>query len=176
VTPTPTAVACAISLPTTLYEGMYGRVVPGGVANRIRSTPSLNGVQVGDLPPGERFVVLDGPECGDGFAWVQVNYQGTIGWTATGDDSVYWLEPLPGRAAFEPNVCVIEALGTINLREEPSTGSALAGQLPDNQMLVVEAQTQGTDGFTWWLLENDAWVRDDIVATSGNCGAVPEAQ
>ncbi|GAB4525824.1 MAG: hypothetical protein OHK0046_42060 [Anaerolineae bacterium] len=177
VTPTPTAVGCNISLPITLYAGMYGRVVPGGSSNRVRSEPSVNAPQIGEIDPGGRFAVLNGPVCGDdGYAWVEVNAAGLVGWTVTGDDEDYWLEALPGQAAFVQNACMVEAPTTVNLREGPSTSTALFGELPQNALLDVIGQIQGEDGFTWWQLGNNAWVRDDIIDTIGDCASVPPAQ
>jgi uncharacterized protein YraI len=47
------------------------------------------------IPSGGTFTVLAGPTCANGMNWWQVNYNGTVGWTAEGDASGYWLEPLP---------------------------------------------------------------------------------
>lgn len=105
VTPTPTPVpgasmpnqgiACPGFLPSHLQVGGQGRVLPG-VANNLRSAPSVNGQLVGQIPGGGVFVVLEGPSCdAAGIAWWRVSYQNLIGWTGEGQGTTYWVEPLP---------------------------------------------------------------------------------
>ena len=94
VTATPTSIACAGTLPSRLYIGINGQVVPiGGLANRYRSEPNLGSDILGTIPEGGVFVVLDGPVCNNGFVWYQVNYGGRIGWTAEASQDEYWIEP-----------------------------------------------------------------------------------
>jgi hypothetical protein len=66
------------------------------LANRIRSSPSKSGDLVGEVQPGENVLILDGPQCADGYAWWQVrSLSGLEGWTAEGDAAGYWLvEPI----------------------------------------------------------------------------------
>ena len=85
---------CPGFLPSRLTVGRRGRVTPGD-ANRLRSAPGLNSRQVGQIPGSGVFDVLNGPACEDGMAWWLVDYDGTIGWTAEGDNGDYWLEPTP---------------------------------------------------------------------------------
>jgi hypothetical protein len=37
------------------------------------------------------------------------------------------------------------------------------------------AQSEAPDGFIWWHLEDDTWVRDDVIDAQGDCLNVPEA-
>lgn len=76
-----------------LEIGGQGRVTPGE-PNRMRSTPSTAGEQVGEIPAGSVFDVLDGPECADGFLWWHVEFDGVIGWTAEGNSDAYFAEPI----------------------------------------------------------------------------------
>lgn len=83
-------------LPSRLQPGGRGRVTPG-LPNALRSYPSKDrtiSAVLGEIPAGGVFTVLSGPVCGDGLAWWQVNFDGLIGWTAEGQASTYWLEPL----------------------------------------------------------------------------------
>jgi uncharacterized protein YraI len=76
--------------------GGLGRVTPG-LANALRSQPSRSAsisAVIGQIPAGGVFSVLNGPVCADGFAWWQVNYNGQVGWTAEGQGTTYWLEPM----------------------------------------------------------------------------------
>jgi uncharacterized protein YraI len=75
-----------------LIVGGQGRVTPG-VPNKLRSQPSTASDEVGSMPGEAAFTVIGGPQCADGFTWWQVNYQGTVGWTASGNISEYWVEP-----------------------------------------------------------------------------------
>lgn len=177
-TPLPTAVLCEGALPTRLYAGLTARVVPGGQDNRIRFTPGTSGERVGLIPAADVFIVVDGPVCMDGFAWWQVEYQGVIAWTAESDGQTYWLEPLPEATATPENSdgCVVISSGIANLRNGPGTSYTQIGQLSPGQIVPVIGQTVSTSAFTWWKLNNGAWVREDTVDTSGDCDDIPEAQ
>ena len=92
---------CPGYMPSRLSVGRYGRVVPGGTANRLREEPG--GRVIGQIPAEGVFRVISGPRCAsDGIAWWQVEYNKQVGWTAEGQNGVYWLEfyiqpsPTPG--------------------------------------------------------------------------------
>ena len=43
-------------------------------------------------------------------------------------------------------------------------------------LLVTSEQAfgpTGADGFLWWHLDDDAWVRSDVVEAKGGCAGVP---
>jgi hypothetical protein len=82
-------------LPARLESGIRARVEPGpGSPNNLRDAPGVASAVIGQIPPGGAFVVVDGPQCADNYVWWQVNYEAVMGWTAEGDASRYWLEPL----------------------------------------------------------------------------------
>jgi uncharacterized protein YraI len=85
---------CKGTLAPRLTVGSQARVTPGA-PNKIRSSPTLAGAQIGSIPGEGIFSVVDGPQCADGFLWWQVIYQGVTGWTANGDGTEYWVEPYP---------------------------------------------------------------------------------
>jgi hypothetical protein len=68
-------------------------VLPG-LSNNFRVQPALGNNVIGQIPGGAVFVVVSGPQCSSGYAWWQVNFNGVIGWTAEGQGSEYWLEPV----------------------------------------------------------------------------------
>ena len=70
-------------------------MIPGTSANNLRADPNAGAASLGQIDPGAAFTVLDGPLCAGGMYWYQVDYNGTVGWTAEGDASSYWIEPLP---------------------------------------------------------------------------------
>src|SRR5690606_19339913 len=91
--PQPSAPAsCPGLLPSRLTVGLLGRVTPGG-PNNVRATASAQAQQLGQIPGEGVFTVLSGPQCVEGMAWWEVDYNGLRGWTAEGQGSTYWLEP-----------------------------------------------------------------------------------
>jgi hypothetical protein len=64
--------------------------------SRIRSIPGSNGEVVGEVQPGENLLIVDGPQCANGYAWWHVrSLDGLEGWAAEGDTAAYWLiEPI----------------------------------------------------------------------------------
>lgn len=90
--------------PVVCANGLYGQLVPGAqgrvalnppLANSLRTQADSSSALVTEIPPGGVFTVIGGPTCGSGGrTWWQVNYNGLVGWTAEGDNGVYWLEPL----------------------------------------------------------------------------------
>jgi hypothetical protein len=90
--PVSTTGGCPANLPTRLWAGGWGRVLPG-LANNLRSGATISSRSVGKIPGDGIFSVITGPVCADGIAWWQVNYNNVIGWTAEGRWGQYWLEP-----------------------------------------------------------------------------------
>lgn len=94
----PAATDCPPSLPPRLVVGGKGRVTPGdpNALNTLPAPPSRdqNSKRLTPLQPGNVFTVLAGPTCAYGYTWWQVNYNGTIGWTAEGQGTTYWIEPV----------------------------------------------------------------------------------
>ena len=75
---------------------------------------------------------------------------------------------------FQPGVCEISAGGSVNMRSGPGTTFEVAGQLAANTVRNAQGQAVGTDGFIWWQLDDDSWVRDDVVRAQGDCKSIPE--
>ncbi len=88
-------VSCGNALPPRLVVGHIGIVSHDTTPNNLRSQPAVGEV-IGQIQPGEDFTVMAGPECVDGMYWWQVDYNGTVGWTAEGDSREYWLTPTIG--------------------------------------------------------------------------------
>lgn len=97
VTPTPCPADFAGFLPSRLRVGIGASVTRAALAgNRLRVTPSIDGLQVGLITPNTTADVIGGPSCDlvSRLVWWQVSYNGVIGWTAEGalpDD--YYLDP-----------------------------------------------------------------------------------
>ncbi|GAB4573299.1 MAG: hypothetical protein Kow0077_15260 [Anaerolineae bacterium] len=117
--------SCGSGLPIRLVPGEQGRVtLDPPLDNIVRSQPGRGaGALIGEIPPGGIFTVLEGPQCGtEGMAWWRVDYNGLVGWTAEGENGVYWLEPYDGPDTFE---VVSDLLGTIHATgvAQPSSGA-----------------------------------------------------
>jgi hypothetical protein len=78
-----------------LTVGQRG-VVLGTSPNNLRAGPTRNDQILTEIPGGGIFDVLAGPECDpdSGINWWQVDYAGQVGWTAEGDTSTYFVEPV----------------------------------------------------------------------------------
>jgi hypothetical protein len=72
--------------------------------------------------------------------------------------------------------CVVRSANTINKRSGPGTNFVGNGILTPQETPQAIAQTIGADGFIWWQLDDETWVRDDIVSVEGDCENVPQAE
>jgi hypothetical protein len=94
-TPRPGAVTCRGFRVSRLMVGEQARVLDGGDPNRLRDQPSASGTQLGTIPPGAVFDVLEGPTCDPaGRAWWRVRYRSLVGWTIEGQGNEYAVEPI----------------------------------------------------------------------------------
>src|SRR5690606_26584426 len=150
-----------------LTTGILGRVTPGD-PNTLRMQPAANSSAIGQIPAGQTFVVLNGPQCGpEGWSWWRVNYNGIVGWTAEGSGSVYWLEPyvdLPTPPAscnltprLRPGDLGRVTAGESNaLRSLPQTGpaSTVLGYIPAyGQFRVIEGPVCDPQGRYWFRVD-----------------------
>lgn len=87
---------CGDALASRLRVGQTAQVVEGQGANNVRAMPGKDGELVGQIPEGGQFTVMEGSTCVENMFWWRVDYDGLDGWTAEGDNSAYWLEPLGG--------------------------------------------------------------------------------
>jgi hypothetical protein len=90
---------CERAAPSRLVVGLRA-VVLGDKPNNVRSAPSRAANRLFQVPSlytsgvEENAVldVLEGPVCGDGLAWWRVRLKNREGWTAEGDEEMYFLE------------------------------------------------------------------------------------
>lgn len=91
-TPSSQPISCPGLLPSRLAVGMTGRVTPGA-PNNLRSGPSRFADRLAQIPGGNAFIVVGGPVC-DQYTWLQVEYNGIIGWTVEGSAREYYVDPV----------------------------------------------------------------------------------
>ena len=99
--------SCEDYPPTQIQRGLAtARVGEGGIPNRLRAEASTSAVIVTEIQPGRTINrVIGGPVCADGYLWWQVEFDGTIGWTAEASaDGDYYLEAMPGFEVEAPIV------------------------------------------------------------------------
>lgn len=80
-----------------------------------------------------------------------------------------WVYSVP-----QPGVCEVRAANAVNRRSAPNTNASSPGQLAAGSVARVIGQTKGEDGFVWWQLDDNSWVRDDVITAVGDCATVPE--
>lgn len=147
---------CSGSPATRLSAGSTGRVTPG-LPNSLRAQP-YGGATLAQIPAGASFLVLYGPQCGGGLTWWQVNYNGVIGWTAEGQGSTYWLEPVsaPSCGGAPAPRLTIGGQGRVtpglpnNIRAQTSTTSTRLGQIPGGAVFSILAGPVCSGNINWW--------------------------
>jgi WD40 repeat protein len=143
--------------PAPLVIGEQGRVSPGD-SNNVRAIPTVEGALVGKIPGEEVFTVLDGPECNDGYAWWQVDYNGLVGWTVDGSGGETFLFPVTADIqpsfVLTPNVITRDNVNEVVLLREISCESG-----PDLTRTIA-------------LSPNQRYIALDCGGESGNAIAV----
>jgi len=101
----------------------------------------------------------------NGFTALAPN--GKAGRTGCEADNV-WVYLLPEEAA--DGVCQIKTVGQVNKRSGPGKSFEIVEELPGFSSAVVIGREVSDDGFSWWQLTDQSWVREDIVSVEGDCG------
>lgn len=157
VTPLPTAapaqetVTCPGGLPVRLASGVTGRVT-AGLPSNLRSEPSVDAADVGDVQAGETFTVLDGPVCGNDILWWRVQAAAGEGWIAQGQNGLYFVEPVPQPLGQTDIPLSAENVGQLALLTQIE--SNFAGEMawsPDGTTLAVVYSNPVTPGI--WLYD-----------------------
>jgi hypothetical protein len=102
--------------------------------NKIRSQPGTSGELIGQVQPGENVLIVDGPQCADGYTWWFVrSLEGMEGWTVEGDAEGYWLVD-PIYAWYQlPYPLTKQGMQTYDLRElKISADRALVSEISGN--------------------------------------------
>jgi hypothetical protein len=98
VYPISTRHLCSDTLPTRVIVGKMAFVqeIPA-ISNKLRNEPEKSSAIIGQIQPGGKMQILEGPTCHDGSNWwkVQSIQNGTIGWTRENDRAAYYIAPIP---------------------------------------------------------------------------------
>lgn len=93
--PTPTAV-CAPAPPSRLILHERARVsMQDPRPLNMRDGPGTSHPVIAQIPASGMLYVLEGPSCGQNYAWYKVEFEGLAGWIAEGDDKAYFVELYP---------------------------------------------------------------------------------
>ncbi len=142
--------------------GDTAKVLPGD-PNNIRAAPGKKAKYLTNMPQGSQFTITDGPACADGLIWWEVNYNGKIGWTAEGDGSHIWIQPISSDQKESPN-CKVDlpfAIGDTgimlpgpknNVRLEPTTTAGLVFQMVQGTTFTVLDGPKCADHYRWWKI------------------------
>ncbi|MCB9451167.1 MAG: hypothetical protein H6672_06990 [Anaerolineaceae bacterium] len=74
-----------------------------------------------------------------------------------------------------PEPCSVGSSTVVNLRSGPGTSYDRAGTLAGGTPIEAIGQMTGEDGFVWWQLVDNRWVRSDVVNEEGGCETLPQA-
>jgi len=61
----------------------------------MRDGPGTSHPVIAQIPASGVLYVLEGPTCGQNYAWYRIEFQGLSGWIAEGDDRAYFVELYP---------------------------------------------------------------------------------
>lgn len=162
-TPTPQPVGCTLAPRLQVNTSAY---VTPGASNVVRSNPGTgaNSTVIGQIPGGEFFYVLGGPQCGnDGRYWYRVDYQGTQGWTAEGETPNYWTAPFTCANSrvtrLVPGTLGRVTPGDPNTLRTTATGGTVIGQIPGGATFEVLSGPQcGSGGRAYWQVRYNGQV------------------
>ena len=125
---------------TRLAVGAEAQVRPDGLSHNVRQSASLTAARIGQLSPGERFAIIGGPGCGNNLVWWQVEAGDLSGWTAEGQNGVYWLEPLSTPAPAPAPTSAPQAIAPTRTPDAAAPGTPEAAQvfaLPTGDQAIV---------------------------------------
>ncbi len=87
---------CPGVYPSQLHVGDKAMVsLEPPLPNNVRAQPDTTAKFLFAIQPGEVVKINDGPGCSNNWVWWQITTSdGRTGWTAEGDGTDYWLQPV----------------------------------------------------------------------------------
>lgn len=167
--PTP-AHANVCNMPTRLKVGQQITVTQG-LPNRVRSTVGLSAPVIASFSPGDVAQLINGPLCVDSLQWWQVSNSNFTGWTAEGQDGIYWLETVatPSQPTGNNNPCrMTPTEDTPIYAVNSGTGNEPVGTIRAGETVIIEVDgLNGSYGFMY--AGSYAWIRGVLL---GDCSEI----
>ncbi|MEO8392127.1 MAG: SH3 domain-containing protein [Chloroflexota bacterium] len=93
--PTPTAI-CSPAPSSRLILRERARVsLADPRPLNMRDGPGTSHPVIAQIPASGILYVVEGPSCGQNYAWYKVEFEGLAGWIAEGDDRAYFVDVYP---------------------------------------------------------------------------------
>jgi len=181
--PTPTGPALCNQMPFRMEVGEGGRTtLYPRLDTNVRGAPGMDGPLLRQIPPGQMFEVIAGPECASGLAWWEIKVYDRsglwTGWIGEGQNGTYWIEPFETGPASCPGALpprmVPGDTGRITytppdpsrVRSAPrvESGNVIGMIQPGGQFTVVSGPVcDTTRQLRWWLVRTErleGWVAE----------------
>lgn len=150
---------------------------------KLRADPTVTGYILAKMYTGTVVSVEGYPVCGDGYWWWRVSLDGTYGYSAEGDSSEYYLEPVYGGDNSQPAISQPSEDSTcssappqrlvvgeqarvstseLNLRSQPSLSASIIEKLYTGATVTVVGGPTCADGYHWWQVKQfiTGWMAD----------------
>lgn len=126
----------------------YVKAVNGNV--NVRSTPNLNGADIGTLERGETALYLGQSSVDDrGVTWYQVSFNGKVGWASS-----RYSELVGGYSGSYSSDSYVQAVGgDVNIRNAPSLSAGYVGVMYEGDVASYLGQSSvDYRGVTWYMV------------------------
>lgn len=147
----------------------------------LRVEPGLNGEVIVVLEEGQQATVVDGPVEVDGYAWYQLDADGTVGWSASSFLAATDATSGDGTSESDGDVSADLAIGgeaatavvnddNVNLRAEPGLDAEVLLKLTSGTTATVLDGPVDADDYVWYQLDVDGtvgWVAADFLDIAG---------
>jgi hypothetical protein len=95
-----------------------------------------------------------------------------IGRSTPTPQALFTPTPIISTATFVA-ACAITTPRRVNQRRGPGMSFDRVGRLPSGASETADGQAAGDDGFNWYRLTDETWVRADVVTAEAACAGLP---
>ena len=132
----------------------------------LRDDASSSAGVIEVLPEGTYAIVLDGPVTDTEYSWYLIDVDGLSGYV----DGEFLADAVSA-GTLAAGATVYVNTGTLNLRDDATTGGAIVSELPAGTAATVLDGPIDADGYAWYQLDVDGvtgWaVRDYLALAAG---------
>jgi hypothetical protein len=136
---------------------------------RVLSGPYQDRNPTGDLSPGDRALIINGPSCSNHQIWwiISVENSDVSGWFPEGDANSFWL--FPASEPVEAGTARISGeIDRVNLRRSPGYQSKddsldVIVEIPTGETVRLLDGPQLVEGLNWWYVEwngHEGWIAE----------------